>query len=103
VSDAPSDDTATEDEPAPPEPEVLHGVPVGWSLGQQELFVPRDELIRVVKALHEDGYLMCVDLCAVDYLTYGVLRLTLRAEGYDWRFVPVAGSTYSDSGSSPCR
>ena len=40
---------------------------------------------------------------AVNFLTYGVLRLTLRAEGYDWRFVPVAGSTYSDSGSSPCR
>ena len=40
---------------------------------------------------------------AVNYRTYGVLRLTLRAEGYDWRFVPVAGSTYTDSGSSPCR
>jgi hypothetical protein len=40
---------------------------------------------------------------ALDYRTYGVLRLTLRAEGYDWRFVPVAGSTYSDSGSSRCR
>jgi hypothetical protein len=40
---------------------------------------------------------------AVDYLTYGVLRLTLRAAGYDWRFVPVPGSTYSDSGSSLCR
>jgi acid phosphatase type 7 len=39
----------------------------------------------------------------LDYLTYGVLRLTLRAKGYDWRFVPVAGSTYSDNGSSPCR
>ena len=39
---------------------------------------------------------------ALDYLTYGVLRLTLRADSYDWRFVPVAGSTYSDSGSSSC-
>ena len=24
--------------------------------------------------------------------TYGVLKLTLRAAGYDWRFVPVAGA-----------
>jgi len=40
---------------------------------------------------------------AVNYLTYGVLRLTLREESYDWRFVPVAGRTYTDSGSSPCR
>jgi len=71
VSDAPSDDTATDEPAAPPEPELLHGVPVGWSLGQQTLFVPRDELVRVVKALHDDGYLMCLDLCAVDYLTYG--------------------------------
>jgi 3',5'-cyclic AMP phosphodiesterase CpdA len=39
----------------------------------------------------------------VDDNTYGVLRLTLRAEGYDWRFVAVAGSTYSDAGSSGCR
>jgi hypothetical protein len=39
----------------------------------------------------------------VNYLTYGVLRLTLRPDDYDWRFVPVAGSTYSDSGSGACR
>ena len=32
--------------------------------------------------------------------THGVLRLTLRADGYDWRFVPVAGATWTDSGSS---
>jgi acid phosphatase type 7 len=39
----------------------------------------------------------------VDFLTYGVLRLTLRSEGYDWRFVPVRGSTFTDTGSSRCR
>jgi acid phosphatase type 7 len=39
---------------------------------------------------------------ALDDDTYGVLKLTLGAEGYDWRFVPVVGSTYSDSGSSSC-
>jgi hypothetical protein len=33
---------------------------------------------------------------------YGVLEVTLRAAGFDWRFVPVAGS-YSDKGSAPCR
>jgi hypothetical protein len=35
--------------------------------------------------------------------TYGVLKLTLRATGYDWQFVPVAGSTFTDSGSDTCR
>ncbi len=33
---------------------------------------------------------------------WGVLELTLRPEGYDWRFVPVAGATYEDSGSGRC-
>lgn len=32
----------------------------------------------------------------------GVLVLTLRPSGYDWRFIPVSGS-YSDSGSASCR
>jgi len=35
--------------------------------------------------------------------TFGVLRLTLAAEGYSWRFVPVAGSSFTDSGSARCR
>jgi hypothetical protein len=34
--------------------------------------------------------------------TYGVLKLTLRGTGFDWQFVPVAGSTGSDSGSREC-
>ena len=32
----------------------------------------------------------------------GVLQLTLRPMGYDWRYVPVSGS-YSDVGSAGCR
>ena len=35
--------------------------------------------------------------------TYGVLKFTLRANSYDWEFVPVAGSTFTDSGSTECR
>jgi hypothetical protein len=34
--------------------------------------------------------------------TYGVLKLTLHTGSYDWTFVPVAGSTYTDSGSGAC-
>jgi hypothetical protein len=34
--------------------------------------------------------------------TYGVLQLTLRADGFDWRFVPAAGETFTDSGSDTC-
>lgn len=34
--------------------------------------------------------------------TFGVLKLTLHAGGYDWTFVPQAGKTYSDAGSATC-
>jgi acid phosphatase type 7 len=34
--------------------------------------------------------------------TYGVLKLTLRPRGYDWRFLPVAGKSFSDSGAGRC-
>jgi len=34
--------------------------------------------------------------------TFGVLKLTLRATGYDWQFVPVAGQTFTDSGTTAC-
>ena len=30
---------------------------------------------------------------------HGVLKLTLRSDSYDWAFVPVAGVTFSDTGS----
>lgn len=33
---------------------------------------------------------------------YGVLRLSLRADSYAWRFVPVAGKTFTDSGIGRC-
>jgi acid phosphatase type 7 len=34
--------------------------------------------------------------------TYGVLRMTLHAESYDWRFVPEPGKTFTDAGSAAC-
>ena len=34
--------------------------------------------------------------------TYGVLKVTLRPDGYDWQFVPVEGSAFTDSGSGEC-
>ena len=34
--------------------------------------------------------------------TYGVLKLTLQSNSYTWNFVPVAGSTYTDSGTTAC-
>ena len=34
--------------------------------------------------------------------TFGVLKMTLRPDSYDWTFVPEAGKTYTDTGSTPC-
>jgi hypothetical protein len=34
--------------------------------------------------------------------TFGVLKLTLYAERYDWEFIPVAGGEFRDSGSGEC-
>ena len=34
--------------------------------------------------------------------TPGVLKLNLHADSYAWKFVPVAGKTFTDSGTDPC-
>jgi hypothetical protein len=34
--------------------------------------------------------------------TYGVLKLTLNATNYSWKFVPVAGQSFTDSGTTSC-
>jgi uncharacterized protein YjdB/PKD repeat protein len=34
--------------------------------------------------------------------TWGVLQLTLRSGEYEWKFVPVAGQTFTDEGSGTC-
>jgi hypothetical protein len=34
--------------------------------------------------------------------TYGLLALTLRSNSYQWQFVPEAGKSFTDSGSTNC-
>jgi hypothetical protein len=34
--------------------------------------------------------------------TFGVLKLTLHTDGYDWEFVPVEGESFKDGGSAKC-
>lgn len=34
--------------------------------------------------------------------TWGVLKLTLHPDSYDWEFIPVAGQTFTDAGSAVC-
>jgi hypothetical protein len=34
--------------------------------------------------------------------TFGVLKLTLNAGSYAWKFLPIAGQTFTDSGTGTC-
>jgi NADH-quinone oxidoreductase subunit C len=63
-------DTAHLEQESAPEPVVLHGCPLVTAFGQQVLFVPREQYSKVMKALLADGYEMCADLTAVDYLQH---------------------------------
>lgn len=62
-------DTASVQEESPG-PAFVHGAPVSWSRGQQVLNVTRESYLDVLSALREEGFDMCVDICAVDYLAH---------------------------------
>jgi NADH-quinone oxidoreductase subunit C len=61
-------------------PELRHGVPVVHSAGVAVLFPDRHQLRSVVQALFDEGFLMCLDLTAVDYLTHPARTLPAGTE-----------------------
>jgi NADH-quinone oxidoreductase subunit C len=87
MADAETDVAAPEDAAPEPPPE-RHGVPVTRSLDQDVLHAPRDEWVRVATALRDEGFHVCLDVTAVDYLTH---RGRLLPEGVEpERFEVVA-------------
>ena len=38
-----------------------------------------------------------------DATAFGVLKLTLKPNGYDWEFIPEEGKSFTDSGSDVCQ
>ena len=46
----------------------MHGCPVSDSRGQTVLHPTREQYVGVIRALLDEGYEMCVDLTATDYL-----------------------------------
>ena len=70
MAEAPDTLAPVEEMPAP-EPERVHGAPVTSSRGQRVLHPSRADLAAVVRALRDaDGFNMCLDVTAVDYLGY---------------------------------
>ena len=68
MSDAPA---ATPDEAvSAPEPPSRHGCPLSDSRGQVVLHPSRQQYVGVVRALLDEGFEMCVDLTATDYLLF---------------------------------
>ena len=66
-------DAATEDQvavEATPEPETMHGVLVTHQAGTPVLHPSRDQLVDVVRTLRDEGWLMCLDVAGVDYLSH---------------------------------
>ncbi|HEV7886847.1 MAG TPA: NADH-quinone oxidoreductase subunit C [Acidimicrobiales bacterium] len=53
---------------AEPEPELVHGAPVTWSGGQQVVHPSREAYLDVVGGLKGEGFDLCADITAVDYL-----------------------------------
>ena len=65
-----TDDAAGADDEQSDPIERLHGAPLLDLRGQAVLFPELDDYLGTVKALANDGYHMCIDLTAVDYLRY---------------------------------
>ncbi len=55
---------------AEPVVELLYDMPKTISHGQTVLHPTRENYASLLKKLHDDGYLMIVDLCGVDYLKH---------------------------------
>ena len=64
MTDEPGDDVTASASAA------LYGCVRADTLGQVVLHPTRDQYLATVKAMADDGYTMCVDLTAVDYLAF---------------------------------
>ena len=70
MSEPSADNGAAEAVPAEPEPEMLHGVPIGRAFCQWTLHPTGSQLVGLVRTMRDDGWLQCVDVTAVDYLAH---------------------------------
>jgi len=67
--DTPAPDASVAPDAAPA-PEELHGAPVTHFRGQRVVHPTADQLVGLVRALRDEGWVQCLDLCGVDYLAH---------------------------------
>ena len=67
--DAPATDESVAPDVAP-ETETLHGAPVTRFRGDRVVHPSRDQLVSLVRDLRDEGWLQCLDVTAVDFLTH---------------------------------
>ena len=58
----------TETNSAIPSDQTMYEVPISNSRGQTILHPDRDQYLDTIKKLSEDGFKVCIDVTAVDYL-----------------------------------
>jgi len=61
-----STEAGSESAPIP----MIHGCPVSDARGQEVIHPTAEQYLDVIKALDDEGYTMCIDLCGVDYLDF---------------------------------
>ncbi len=62
------------------------------------------EIVAGTGGVNHDGYVRSLPTSGVRNAdTYGVLKLTLSPARYSWQFIPVAGESFTDSGTTSCR
>ena len=69
-TDLPTDAPADQVIEGSAEAAELHGCPMVHSCGQQVIFPSRDNYAEVLRTLADEGYVMVIDLTAVDYLNF---------------------------------
>lgn len=52
------------------EPELFHGFVLSRNFDQKVLHVPREELVKLVRSMREQGWLQLIDITGVDYLAH---------------------------------
>lgn len=83
-----AEETVEEVEPPPPPPEEAYGALVTHSIDQRVVHPTREQWAELALALLDDDFNMCIDLTAVDYLTYdGGRQLPAGVDGERFELV----------------